>query len=451
MRSVIILLLCAADLFGSHLKAGSARVDITPTSPVWMSGYAARTHPSSGVLVPLWAKALALESSGNRHIVIVTVDVVGIPRAVSDEVAARVRKQFGLERSQFLLNASHTHTGPMVWPNLKNLVVLAPDEQRRVEDYSLKLADALVTVIGAALHDLSPAMISYGEGSSGFAMNRRLPTASGIKNSPNPDGPVDHRVPVLKIMDLDGRVRAVLFAYACHNTNLGADFYQFSGDYAGYAMLELEKRYPGATALFMMLCGADQNPYPRGTVELAQQHGNELAAEVGRVLSNAMAPVDGPISSAYRLAALSLAPRTRQNFMEELKSSVPVNVRRAQLMLQALDNGKRIGEIDYPVEVVRFGDSLTLLALGGEVTVDYGLRVQREYSGQPVITAGYSNDVMCYIPSNRVLREGGYEARDSMAYYGQPGPFAEGVEDTIFATIHQTMADLGLAPTRHPF
>ena len=79
MRSVIILLLCAADLFGSHLKAGSARVDITPTSPVWMSGYAARTHPSSGVLVPLWAKALALESSGNRHIVIVTVDVVGIP------------------------------------------------------------------------------------------------------------------------------------------------------------------------------------------------------------------------------------------------------------------------------------------------------------------------------------------------------------------------------------
>ena len=443
MRIAIVFLLCAAGLFGAHLKAGVARIEITPAEPVWMSGYAARSHPSTGVLVPLWAKALAFESSRNRRIVIVTADVVGIPRAVTDEVAARVRKQFGLERSQFLVNASHTHTGPMVWPNLSNLVVLAPEERQRAEGYSRKFADALVTVIGAALQDLAPATVSYGEGSAGFAMNRRLPSPSGMKNAPNPDGPVDHRVPVLKIMDLAGKIRAVLLAYACHNTTLGADVYQFSGDYAGYAMFAVEGRHPGATSLFMQLCGADQNPYPRGTVEFARQHGNELATEVDRVLAAPMTPIAGPISSAFRLAQLRLAPRTRQSFVEELQSSVPANVRRAELMLKALDAGKRIDEVDCPVEAVRFGHSLTLIALGGEVTVDYGLRVKRESRGEPVITAGYSNDVMCYIPSARVLREGGYEARDSMAYYGQAGPFAEDVEDRIFAAIRQTMADVG--------
>ena len=443
MRIAIVLLLCAANLFGGPLKAGVGKIEITPTEPVWMSGYAARTRPSNGVLVPLWAKALAVESSARRRMVIVTIDVVGIPGAVTEEVAMRARKQYGLERAQLVLNASHTHAGPMVWPNLRNLVALAPEEQRRVENYTRQFADALVKVIGAALTDLAPATISYGEGSVNFARNRRLRTDSGIKNAPNPDGPVDHGVPVLRIVDASGKVRAILFAYACHNTTLGADIYSFSGDYAGYAALALEAGHSGATALFLQLCGADQNPYPRGTVELTRQHGEELAAEVGRVISGPMAPVEGPIRSAFRLTQLKLVPRTREDLTEELNSPVPANARRAELMLQALKDGKRIDEVEYPIAAVRFGRALTLIALGGEVTVDYSLRVRREYPGEPVVAAGYSNDVMCYIPSARVLREGGYEARESMAYYGLAGPFAAGVEDRIFAVIRRVMADVG--------
>ena len=76
-------------------------------------------------------------------------------------------------------------------------------------------------------------------------------------------------MPVLKITGPDGKLRAVLFGYACHNTTLTAEVYQLSGDYAGFAAAELEAKHPGATALFLMLCGADQNPSPRGTVELA--------------------------------------------------------------------------------------------------------------------------------------------------------------------------------------
>src|SRR6266481_7497977 len=144
MKILVAILLCSAELFSASLKAGVARADITPSGPIWMSGYAARTHPSEGVLAPLWAKALAFESSPGGRIVIVTTDVIGIPRAVADQVAARVLKQYGLKRSQFLLNASHTHTGPMVWPNLNNLAVLPPLEREKLVDYHRKFTDALV-------------------------------------------------------------------------------------------------------------------------------------------------------------------------------------------------------------------------------------------------------------------------------------------------------------------
>ncbi len=440
---IAVLTLCAAGLHGAEMKAGAAKVEITPATPVWLSGYAARTHASDGVLQPLWAKALALESAKGQLVVIVTIDVVGIPRTVADEVAARAQKQYGLERGQLLLNASHTHTGPMVWPNLMNLTVVSPEEEKKLVAYSHTLTDALVNVTGAALKDLAPAKLSYGEGTAVFAMNRRLPTPTGIKNSPYPEGPVDHRVPVVKVLDRAGNVRAILFAYACHNTTLGGDIYQFSGDYAGYAQAALEREHPGATALFMILCAGDQNPYPRGTVAQAEQHGNELAAAVDRVLGGAMTPVTGPVRTTFRLTQLQLAARTREEFQQELKSTVPAVVRRAETMLKAMDAGKRIDSVEYPMAAVRFGKSLTLLALGGEVTVDYALRMQREYHGEPVITAAYSNDVMSYIPSARVLREGGYEPVDSMAYYGLSGPYAGDVEERVFTAIHQVLKQVG--------
>ena len=435
MRTLIVLLLWASNVCGATLKAGLAKVDITPSGPVWMSGYASRTHSSEGVLNRLWAKALVLESSPRARIVIVSTDLIGIPRELSDEVAARVKKQNGLNRSQLLINASHTHTGPMVWPNLSNLAVLPPGEQEKLIDYRRKLADDLVSVIGAALKDLAPATLEFGEGAAGFAMNRR--TAA------NPRGPVDHRVPVLKIADQTGKIRGVLFGYACHNTTLTGDFYQISGDYSGFAAETIEQRHPGATALFITLCGADQNPNPRNTLDLVRQHGGTLASEVEKILAARMTPVDGPIRTAFRLTELRLAPRSRQDFEAELKSRVPAQVRRGEIMIKALDTGRRVDRIDYPLQAARFGRSLTLLALGGEVTVDYGLRMQREYPGEPLITAGYSNDVMCYIPSVRILREGGYEAVDSMFYYAQAGPFAEDVEERIFAAIHQVMKSVG--------
>jgi hypothetical protein len=446
MKALAFLILCAsASVFGAGFRAGVARAEITPREPIWMSGYASRNHPSTGVRQALWAKSLALENGSGGRVVIVATDLVGLPAEVADEVAARAQRQFGIERSRLVLNSSHTHSGPVVWPGLAAMFDLPSGEEQKLHAYSARLVDDLVAAIGKSIADLSPAIVSYGFGEAGFAMNRREPTATGIKIGVNPSGPTDHRVPVLLVSAPDGRKRAILFGYACHNTTLTGEFYELSGDYAGVATAKLEAEYSGATALFVELCGGDQNPYPRNTVALAEQHGSELAAAVDRVLSGPLADLKGRVRTSYVVTRLAFAPQPRSFYQPELDNpkSTPAARHRATQMLAAMDAGHPVRDTAYPVQAVRFGKGLTLLALGGEVVVDYALRARREYPGEALIVAGYSNSVMCYIPSERVLGEGGYEVTDNMVYYGQPGPFAAGVEKGVFEAIHQAMKKVG--------
>lgn len=446
MKTVACLICCAApSVFGAGLQAGVARVEITPREPIWMSGYASRSHPSTGIRQALWAKALAIQSGSGRPVVIVATDLVGLPAEVADEIAARAQRQFGIERSRLLVNSSHTHTGPVVWPGLAAMFDLPPGEEQKLHMYAARLVDDLVSVIGKSIADLSPAVVSYGFGEAGFAMNRREPTAKGIRIGVNPSGPSDHQVPVLLVASPDGQRRAILFAYACHNTTLTGDSYELSGDYAGVAAVKLEAEYSGTTALFLQLCGGDQNPYPRNTVELAEQHGVELAAAVDRILGGSMTRLSGSLRTSYVVTRLKFAPQPRSAYQSDLDNpkSTPATRHRANAMLQASDTGHPVSDTAYPAQAVRFGKSLTLLALGGEVVVDYALRTRREYAGEALIVAGYSNAVMCYIPSERVLAEGGYEVVDNMVYYGQPGPFAPGVEDGVFEAIHKAMKKVG--------
>jgi neutral ceramidase len=445
MRVFYAALVLAGTLTGADFKAGVARLKITPEGPIWLSGYAARKHASEGVVHDLWAKALALESSKGGRVVIVTTDLIGLPRAISELVAARVEKQYGLERARLVLNSSHTHTGPVLRANLSAMYDLSPEDDRRINGYSRTLTDALVSVVGAALGDLAPAQLWFGRGQANFAINRREQTAKGMRIGLNPAGATDHEVPVLRVTTPDGKLRAVLFGYACHNTTLGGDFYKVSGDYAGFAQLAFEAAHPGTTALFMELCGADQNPNPRGTIELAEKHGQTLAAEVDRALTSPLKRVRGPIRAAFQVIDLDFTPHIRETFEQRLNDPNPARVKNAQLMLKAYDAGRPIRRTSYPVQAVRFGSDLTLVALGGEVVVDYALRAKREFDArkEPLVVAGFSNDVMCYIPSLRVLKEGGYEPVDSMLYYGQPGPFAEDVEERVFAAVREVLRRVG--------
>ncbi|HEY4196308.1 MAG TPA: neutral/alkaline non-lysosomal ceramidase N-terminal domain-containing protein [Mucilaginibacter sp.] len=430
------------------LKVGIARKVITPQLPMWMTGYAAREKPANGILHDIWAKAMVLEASPSSKIIIVTTDLLGLSHEVVEGVTGQIVKKYGITRAQLLLNASHTHSGPMVWPNLGGIADYTPEQQQIVSKYSQKLTQDIVAVIEDAMSNLEPALVYSGHTSADFAINRRLPTPKGVIISVNKDGPVDHDVPVLKVAALDGTLRAVLFGYACHNTTIQGDNYKINGDYAGFAQLELEKENPGVTAMFLMGCAGDQNPAPRGTIALAEEHGKALAGVVQKALSGKLAPVNGPIRSDYKVTNLDFKPVKLEDYQRDIIGTNVFLQRRAKLMLEAYSKSWNVGHFPYIVQAVRFGKDLTIVALSGEVVVDYSLNTKKAYAKENIFMAGYCNDVTCYIPTKRILAEGGYEAEDNLIYYSMPGPFADNIEDKISAAIHQVMLNIGVKPSK---
>lgn len=429
--------------------AGVATVDITPRPGIWMAGFAARKCPSEGVALPLHAKALALDDGRGGRVVLVTLDLLGVDAPMTDRIASAVRRRHGLPRAALLLNASHTHCGPVTGEMLSVAYDLTPEQRAVIRDYTRSLEEKALAVIGAAVRRFEPVRLSVGEGSAPFAANRRVQFT--------PDGPVDHSVPVLRVDRKAGAPLAIVFGYACHNTTLQGDFCQFHGDYAGVAQALLEARRHGATALFVAGCGADANPKPRGTLELVQQHGRTLADAVDRAIESAI-PIAGRVRTAYDTADLPFAPAPDRHGWTARLGDDSVYVRRhARLMLDRLERDGRLPAAQpSPVQVWRFGDDLApggggapplnIVALGGEVVVDYALKLKKDYAGRRIWAAGYSNDVFGYVPSLRVLEEGGYEGGGAMMYYGKPGPFARDVEDRIHEKVGELMRQVGVGP-----
>lgn len=448
---------CRSDARGGMTwQAGAAAVDITPRESLWMAGFARRTQPSQGVALPLHAKALALKAGHGAIAVIVTADLLGLTASVTGRVAAVVQQHHGIPRSHLLFNASHTHCGPVVDEHLSVAYDLSAEQWRAIREYTRLLEDELVAVIGAAVSRLRPARLGYTTGAADFARNRRV--AFG------PGGPVDHSVPVLRVDTADGETAAIVLGYACHNTTLQHGFVHYHGDYAGVAQAALERRHPGATALFVSGCGADVNPHPRGRVELVEAHGEALADAVDRVLAGAAA-IDPALHAAYGTIDLPFAGADVTERWRARLDIEPVYLQRHAALMEAATarEGRLPAAQRMPLQVWRFGPAgtdrdgprdvppqsggpgtaadghrqLTLIALGGEVVVDYVRRFAGEYPGRRLWIAGYSNDVFGYVPSRRVLREGGYEGGDAMIYYGRPGPFSDAVEELIVSGVRR--------------
>lgn len=437
-------------------KAGAASISITPELPMWMSGYGGRTKPADTVALPMQAKALAIDDAGGRTMVIVTTDLLGIPRVMRDAIEADVRTRFGLASEQLLINASHTHSGPELRGVKTYLNDLDPARSERVAAYQARLKDNLVTVIGQALERRVPATVYFGQARAGFAMNRRKnfnlkPGEFGYDKVPNPLGVVDHDVPVLQVKDAAGKMIALLFGYACHNTTSGD--YAFHGDYAGFAQATLEESYPGTVALFILGCAGDQNPYPRGAVspgktaiDLAKRHGQGLASAVEAAINAFPRPLSGRITSVIDTVALPYLPvPTREQLEERAKSKKQADQDYAKVLLEILKrDGKLPASYPYLVQVVHLGPSLTLIGLASETVVDFSLRLKREIGTRSVWVAGYSNDFMGYIPSRRIWEEGGYEGGGSLTYSREtmyrivhPNIWDPSVEELIVGKVHQ--------------
>ena len=422
-QNLLILLFAAVLPAGAAIQAGVASVDITPKENIWLAGYAARTHRSEGVRQHLFAKALALRDESGSTVVLVTSDLLGFTGDISTAIATRVEKQLHISRDRLALNASHTHSGPVLDNALQPTYPLEADDRPIIHRYTLWMEDQVVDVISRAVASLAPAQLSFEQGLAGVAVNRRR---VGHREYP---GPVDHDVPVLAVRASDGSLRAIVFGYSCHNTTL--DDYQINGDWAGWSQEQIEKENPGAIALFVQGCGADANPLPRRTVDLAIMHGREVAAAVSEVLHGKMKPIDGHIRAIYEVIDLPFQKADRAQYEAMLKGPSTLNQRYARSMLDKWEHdGSLPDHHSYPIQGWQIGD-LTFLTLGGEVVVDYALRFRRQFGFDNLWVAGYTNDVFAYIPTLRVWKEGGYEGGGAMIPYGQPAPFTSAVEELI--------------------
>ena len=417
-------------------RAGVARVVITPEEPMWMSGYTSRDHTAEGKLHDLWAKALVIEDADGKRAVVISTDVRGIPKYISDRIRNRIKEKYKLSRDQVLLNSSHTHSGPVMFDTITNFVYLNPmeiQEREKLEQYSIALENKLLNLVGEALELMMPVQISSGNGVARFAVNRRNNNESTIRQQVELRGPIDHSVPVIKITKETEEVVAIIFGYACHPTVLNG--YKWSGDYPGFAQLELEKSYPGVTALFLQGAGGDLNPMPRRSVPLARQYGLELAEAVKRVLKEEMNSQPPRLKTIYSEVDLSLeAPPTKQELAEVFKRSSGIEKLWAKRLLNKLDRGESLRiSYPYPVQVWQLGDQL-MVNLGGELVVEYANNIKQIF-GQSTFVFGYSNDVMSYIPSATILREGGYEGASSQKVRGMASNWGSTIESRILQEV----------------
>jgi sugar lactone lactonase YvrE len=374
-------------------EAGVAKARITPEQRLKMAGYAARKEPAEGTDQELYAKVLVLRDTPQSvPFVVVTLDLIGVVESLRTRVEQELEKRWGVPPSSLLMNASHTHCGPEYG-------------SEEATAYRVWLGDRVVRAVAEAMQSLAPAKLSYTHARCGFAMNRRTPSEAGYLNHPMPDGPVDPTVPVLRIESTDDQLRALMFGYACHNTTLG--YLRWSGDYAGYAQQYLEEDHPGVVALFLMGCGGDQNPYPRRELRYAEAHGRTLATAVEAAIEEGQKTIrhrtylHGPLQAILEMVELEYATSDRQ-------------------------------PNPYPVQILKLGENFQLVALGSEATIDYALRLKRELGDSPqhpVWVAGYSNVYQGYIPSRRVLVEGGYEAKSR--------PWKPSLEGRIVTKVHE--------------
>jgi len=423
-------------------KAGVSRVAITPKQPMPMAGFSSRTHSSEGMLHELWAKALVMEDEKGKKAVMVSSDLLGFPKTVSDNIRNKLKSKFGLNRDQILLNSSHTHSGPVLDGALSDIYILDNDQLAAIKKYSALLEEMIVNLVGEAIRDLEPVELFSQNGVTRFQVNRRNNSAVLLTQLSELQGPNDYAVPVIKVVNTNGDIKAIAFGYSCHPTVLNG--YQWSGDYPGFTQIELEKAHPGATALFFQSAGADQNPLPRNTVPLARQYGRELAAAVERVLEEDMKKIGPGLMTTYSELKLPLqsAPSEAELVRKSTTSAIPYEKRWAERLLGQTKAGKKmITSYPYPIQVWRIGE-LPVVSLGGELVVEYAIKV-KQMLGADAFVFGYSNDVMNYIPSSTILKEGGYEGDTAHVVYGLPSNWQVGVESAILTEIYRLALEAG--------
>ncbi len=436
---------CAEDRNSSNaIDVGVARVDITPRVPVRLSGFAARgKEETHQVLSKIHAKAIAIGNDKQQPTVFITVDLLGIQWSVTNKIVEALAKKTGLKPEQIAIFASHTHGGPEIGNFINHLQcrgnypvkfnfsdsLIALPQLLHLAEFNEFLVSKLEEVATEALKDRKPALMSWGQSSASFSENRR------------PEGgPVDQSLPVLRVTNLQGDLRAVFFNYACHGISLGEDVNAVHGDWMGEAQNQIEARYPGAVAMMAVGCAGDSHPVKRNNIEFMRAYGKEILDSVSKLITSDLTPLVKPPVGNMTWVRLPFNQVPSVSELISFTADTTIKGYYARLALERVLRGEELPkELNYPLQVWNFDEKMAMINMGGEVVVDYSRVFNEKYGKGKIWINAYANDVSCYIPSRRIIKEGGYEGETSMYWYNKPAPFSDSVEERIINAVDGLM------------
>jgi len=351
---------------GRRLRAGAAKVDVTPSGPVTIRGFTPRT--STGVHRNLYVRALVLDD-GEEKLAVLSWEKLNLYHTPDGfervaDLRERIRELIGIPPENVLINASHTHSG-----------CEGPFEEASVEAVELAWRNMREARIGAG------SKMIYGIGS-----NRRLPDGTGLWgcNQPNPEGIMDNECGVVRIEDMQRKILAVLINYSAHPSVLDANNTLLSGDYAGVAMAEVEDALEGSVALFLQGCAGDTGTHTfrrKRSISEAERLGRKLAKEVVGIVKHIDVLPWVPLKAKSKFIEL---PRKGGNGIKD------------EIQVMAMDD-------------------CAIACVGSmEAYVDIGLKVKQASPFKHTFTVAYSNGPwLGYLPSEHGFAVNDPDARET--------------------------------------
>jgi neutral ceramidase len=466
----------------TEFRAGSASLPLEPPLGLPMIGFVRQRHGALGYGIPLEVGAIALER-GETRVVLCGVDIVGIDAPEIGPVLDRVAAATGAAPEGILLNWSHTHLAP-TGGRLHGAIFgeLDDDAQFAVDAFARVVQDKIVSAARLAVERLEPAGVVWGQGVADVAVNRRERSEGGFNGGTilgwNPDELVDRQVTTLQARRPDETVIATLVGYGCHPVTTGYDMYVYSADFPG-PLRRVVRAATGGECVFFQ--GAGGNVLPRFAFTddeaEAERMGSRIAVaalesvadrlatpvELVRVDEGSVTPiskyrrvqldVDAPaLTAAAETVTIPLMPHPaleeisalREQYDSELEAAratgdvgkVKVayyHAKWARLIEQQLRDGTAPTEMRGPVHAVRIGDGVIVTG-PGETFSEYGIAVKERSPGTPTLYAGYTNEILGYLPTAAEYQFGGYEAGYGYKSVGLPSLFDSSVEEILVST-----------------
>jgi hypothetical protein len=399
------------------LKAGVAKVVITPPIGTDMGGFLVRENPSIGVLDNVYARALVL-SDEETTLGIVTADTLGFSPEDVHYLREEAHERFGLDN--ILFSAIHTHSGPAV------MVLHGCGTQDPA--YKETFRNSILQILEEAMDNQVPAQAGWGKGHCEIGVNRRLLWGS------SKEGKTDPETGVLRIDDMQGSPLCTAVFYACHPVVMGPDGRKFTRDYPGFTVDTIESRI-GGQALFFNGAMGDINPIATGSYAEAERLGKILAEEAIKVAQSIETTSDISLKGDQYLVHLPITPKITLGEGDFAGFENDEKYKKAMEEWQAsVCNKGNVTHLTGEITLFNLGE-LTILGLPGEVFVETGLAIKEAFAPKPVFIAGYSSWNLGYIPTRKAVAEGGYEVTTAYRFYGQPGPFTEDAEGVLLGAV----------------